>query len=322
MQEGLAAIDVSAIAELVRIKGEEDILRERLARMDSSREKVSAVVYKRVRTDYETRATALDAESRPLKERARREYAKLKNVRRDVERSVEEASLEKEELEFRRDLGEFPGDQFKQRLKECEARLAERRKELEEVDKLKEQFLGAFHSAEELEAPASAAPAGRQTPPVGGETLIARLPQPAAPQQASGTCSSDVTQLWTPPLARPAAAPGSMAKQAAAAVTSTGATVAMSLSRLVHVTEGKPDEEFVLRPATISIGRAPQSDIHLPQSAVSRHHANIVFGPEGYKIVDMGSPNGILVNGQRVKEHILADGDVVQVGIEKLIYKA
>jgi hypothetical protein len=89
MPEGLGKIDVSTIAELVRIKGEEKILRERLARMDSSREKVSAVVYERVRTDYQTR-DGLDTEAR-LKESARREYAKLKDLRR-TSSSVEEAS--------------------------------------------------------------------------------------------------------------------------------------------------------------------------------------------------------------------------------------
>lgn len=349
MREELGQIDVSVISELVRIKGEEEVLRERLARMDSSKEKVSAVVYKRVHSDYETRQAALEAEARPLKDRARREYAKLKSVRQDVERCVEEAALEKEELEFRRDLGEFPGDQFKQRLKECEMRLAERRLELEDTDKLKEQFLGAFHSAEELETPALAAPdrpepargpavtsagpisagetvighpgpARPATPLLGGETVIGRPPAPPPP-------SPDATVLRTPPgpAATPAAPasppPSATATQPMPSGTSAGATVAMSMPRLVHVTDGKPAEEYVLKPGATAIGRSPKSQIHLPQSAVSRHHADIVFGPEGYKVIDMGSPNGVRVNGQKIKEYVLADGDVILIGMEKLLYK-
>ncbi|MGH9364557.1 MAG: FHA domain-containing protein [Thermoanaerobaculia bacterium] len=289
MVEELGQIDLSAIADLVRIKAEEEVLRERLGKMESAKEKVSAVVYNRVHADYQTRQAALDVESRPLKERARREYQKLLGLRREVERSVEEASLEKEELEFRRDLGEFPGDQFKQKLKECEMKLAQRRLELEDTDKIKEQFLGAFHSAEELAA--------------------AREPSAAALWEGDTVVGEGTP--WTPAQSTPAPP-----------VTSSGATVVMTMPRLVHITDGKPAEEYLLKPGATAIGRSPKSQIHLSQSAVSRHHADIVFGPEGYKVVDMGSPNGVIVNGQRVRERVLADGDVIVVGLEKLVYKA
>ncbi|HEV2063721.1 MAG TPA: FHA domain-containing protein [Thermoanaerobaculia bacterium] len=344
MREELGQIDISPIAELVRIKAEEEVLRERLAKMESAKEKVSTVVYKRVHADYQTRQAALDAESRPLKDRTRREYQKLLGLRQQVERSVEEASLEKEELEFRRDLGEFPGDQFKQRLKECEMKLAERRLELEDTDKIKEQFLGAFHSAEELEAPAAAvaparpAPAREPSPAAlsdGGTVIGQGASRPAAPSVGGETVighplpapavSPDATQLRAPAVAaapaRPAPSITGTQPMPAPSGASAGATVVMSMPRLVHMTDGKPAEEYVLKPGATAIGRSLKSQIHLPQSAVSRHHADIVFGPEGYKVVDMGSPNGVSVNGQKIKEHVLQNGDVIVVGMEKLVYK-
>ena len=48
----------------------------------------------------------------------------------------------------------------------------------------------------------------------------------------------------------------------------------------------------------------------------------MIFPVEGgFKIADRGSPNGLFVNGARVKEHVLSDGDVIQVGRRKLIFR-
>jgi hypothetical protein len=201
MREELAQIDLSPIADLVRIKGEEEILRDRLEKMEGRKEKVTALVYRRVRQDYEARKAALEAESRPLKEKARREYAKLQVLREKAERAVEEASLEKEELEFRRDLGEFPNEQFQERLNACELRLAERQAELEAVVETKTKFVSAFHTEAELEGPVPPAPAARPAP--------AAPPSPAPPHPGPGSGararhaapapSADATLLEPPP---------------------------------------------------------------------------------------------------------------------------
>ncbi|HQR68479.1 MAG TPA: hypothetical protein PLB02_13910, partial [Thermoanaerobaculia bacterium] len=165
MREELAQIDLSPIADLVRIKAEEEVLRDRLGKMEERKEKVTALVYRRVRQDYEARKAALEAESKPLKEKARLEYAKLQALRETAERAVEEASLEKEELEFRRDLGEFPNSQFQEKLNGCELRLAERQAELEAVVETRAKFVSAFHTEAELETPVPAAAPSRHAPP-------------------------------------------------------------------------------------------------------------------------------------------------------------
>ena len=60
-------------------------------------------------------------------------------------------------------------------------------------------------------------------------------------------------------------------------------------------------------------GRAPECEIVLSDAGVSRRHA--VFAREGdrYSVRDLGSVNGIYVNGQRTKQHVLAVGDVVRI---------
>ena len=69
------------------------------------------------------------------------------------------------------------------------------------------------------------------------------------------------------------------------------------------------------------IGRTPDCTIALSDPQVSRHHAEVRRGEFGFRIVDLGSTNGTQVNGVVVKEHALADGDVIVVGATSLRYE-
>jgi mRNA-degrading endonuclease RelE of RelBE toxin-antitoxin system len=63
------------------------------------------------------------------------------------------------------------------------------------------------------------------------------------------------------------------------------------------------------------IGRVPDNDLVLPDLDVSRHHAELRKSPTGnYEIVDLGSHNGIYVNGQRVSSKLLTETDLVSIG--------
>jgi hypothetical protein len=70
------------------------------------------------------------------------------------------------------------------------------------------------------------------------------------------------------------------------------------------------------------IGRAPDSDLHLADSSVSRRHAEVRPAEGGYVVVDLGSTNGTRVNGGAVKERALRDGDTIAVGDVQLRYEA
>ncbi len=71
----------------------------------------------------------------------------------------------------------------------------------------------------------------------------------------------------------------------------------------------------LVRPLT-SVGRSPTADVHLTDPGVSRLHAELVRrGPYLY-VVDAGmSVNGTFVNGVRVVQRLLGDGDVVAFGV-------
>ena len=78
--EELSGIDTSTIEELRRIKDEQTVLGERLEKMAARRADTTPAVYERVERDYRTRHRSLEDRAKPLKEAARREFAKLETL--------------------------------------------------------------------------------------------------------------------------------------------------------------------------------------------------------------------------------------------------
>lgn len=73
-------------------------------------------------------------------------------------------------------------------------------------------------------------------------------------------------------------------------------------------------ERRPLAEQTVTIGRMPGSTIVLTDPNASRRHAEIRPLGSGYVLVDLGSTNGSRVNGSRVDNHHLADGDTLSFG--------
>ena len=68
------------------------------------------------------------------------------------------------------------------------------------------------------------------------------------------------------------------------------------------------------------IGRSMAADLRFDDATVSRRHALIVNQPEGVRVLDDRSLNGIYVNGRRVEWSPLADGDEVSIGRHTLFF--
>ena len=65
----------------------------------------------------------------------------------------------------------------------------------------------------------------------------------------------------------------------------------------------------------VTIGREPGNTIQLTEQNVSRQHARLTQGPDGWVIEDLDSYNGVKVNGVLVEGSVtLNEGDVVQIG--------
>ena len=70
----------------------------------------------------------------------------------------------------------------------------------------------------------------------------------------------------------------------------------------------------------VHIGRGLNADVRLDESSVSRRHAILVPRVAGSRILDDRSSNGTFVNGRRVQQADLSDGDVIVVGRVVLRY--
>lgn len=69
----------------------------------------------------------------------------------------------------------------------------------------------------------------------------------------------------------------------------------------------------------VAIGREHASGIVLEDRSVSLRHAVVDFRDGAFRVRDVGSSNGIHINGQRVVDEVLHDGDVISVGAYAII---
>jgi hypothetical protein len=83
---------------------------------------------------------------------------------------------------------------------------------------------------------------------------------------------------------------------------------------------GRAGETFALEHDRTSLGRGPECEIFLDDVTVSRRHAVITRGSDGFTLHDEGSLNGTYVNRRRVESAKLEDGDEVQIGKYKLTF--
>jgi hypothetical protein len=79
--------------------------------------------------------------------------------------------------------------------------------------------------------------------------------------------------------------------------------------------------EFGVESPITVIGRSSECDIVLGDPNVSRRHAEVRRIGRGYSLVDLGSTNGTEVNGQRVTETSLMNGDVIGVGTTQITFE-
>jgi FHA domain/Zinc-ribbon containing domain len=71
---------------------------------------------------------------------------------------------------------------------------------------------------------------------------------------------------------------------------------------------------YTLQREWTRIGRSLAADIRFDDPTVSRRHALIVRQPDGLRVLDDRSLNGVFVNGERVEWSTLADGDEIVIG--------
>jgi pSer/pThr/pTyr-binding forkhead associated (FHA) protein len=82
---------------------------------------------------------------------------------------------------------------------------------------------------------------------------------------------------------------------------------------------GEMQRALLSKPRTI-MGRSSSSDIVIDDAQVSGQHAQVVAqGQDQFQIVDLGSTNGLVHNGQRIQQKTLARGDRFTIGDQVVI---
>jgi hypothetical protein len=137
--------------------------------------------------------------------------------------------------------------------------------------------------------------------------IQARLVQPAGDGAGGGAAS---------PAARPADMGHTMVYSASdrhqSALNEAGAGAGTARRRAIVVANGK---RLVLPPAGAVLGRSRECDVVLDDSNVSRRHAEIAPSGQSWLINDLGSTNGVRVNGRQVNgPHPLQSGDRIELG--------
>jgi len=154
-------------------------------------------------------------------------------------------------------------------------------------------------SAPPAPAPTPSWESGPPAPPAAvGGTIIAPPPQHEA---------TTVIPAWQPPAAP---APGGPETQPILrAQTGAGPQAQLNI-------ESGPDAGNKHRAGetALRVGRSPDNDLILRDPATSGHHARVERRGQQFWIVDLGSTNGTLVNGEPIQEKELNHGDRITIG--------
>jgi pSer/pThr/pTyr-binding forkhead associated (FHA) protein len=92
-------------------------------------------------------------------------------------------------------------------------------------------------------------------------------------------------------------------------------TTGLPPMRLKFVNGMQAGQEFVVRKAVTTVGRALDNDIVLESGDVSRHHARFEYAEDALRLVDLNSTNGTRINGKSVRSNTtVKTGDEVTFG--------
>jgi predicted nucleic acid-binding Zn-ribbon protein len=112
-------------------------------------------------------------------------------------------------------------------------------------------------------------------------------------------------------------APGDSATREAAWLLEVGERIVEPGEYLAYEEDGETTVVALTQEWT-RVGRSLAADVRFDDPTVSRRHALLVRQPDGVRVLDDRSLNGVFVNGERIEWRMLEDGDEIVVGRYRL----
>ena len=291
-----------------RAKEEWRVVRDRLAKIEEHKDNVSEVVHQRVLTDYKARIKAVTDAVLDEKKLIDAELASLKETQNNIVKDLEGHRHTLEEIKFRNTLGEFSEEEYQEKAREEQDKISKFETVLSAVNSNIHRYEALFEDEPDLFAAEEPAPAGgaEEVGEVSGLTPIAPTSEPVTDEsgyviEEGGT---DYFEDTEPDRTSPAI--GGAASEGVEAAQASGA-------RIVVINGEDAGTAFMLK-GTMSFGRAESSTVTIRDAKVSRQHAQIQQQGSEYILVDLNSSNGTFVNGERIEEHVLSNGDEIEIG--------
>jgi len=93
-----------------------------------------------------------------------------------------------------------------------------------------------------------------------------------------------------------------------------------NMPALIGVSNDVIGQQFILRKSKIEVGRRPNSDIILTEASVSSMHAHLISEGDQWKVLNLLSSNGTFVNGDKVSEQSIVEGDMIAFAGSEFVF--
>jgi hypothetical protein len=287
--------DVSVLDALIDIRHRQQALAEYRSRAQQMKDEVEGLVCQKVLADYDARHAELEKLASPLIEKTMLEYQRSSEEWERVTQASEQARLAKAEAQFRHAVGELDDTELAGRIKEPEKVEASCSEALSALKELKARFAEALPGLD-----------------------LDRLPR-GLPEEFSEDATENAGTLRLagvpPTMARPVLA-SQVGDESDRVDDST-----MVLPDAVLVVGNQPSAARFRLSLANYVGRGEDNHVRVVWEGISQRHALIMATGSGFTLKDLQSENGTFVNGDRVQERKLSDGDRIRMGSLELVFR-
>ena len=343
-EENQYALDEELYNSSVTIRDEMNLMNERLAKMEEHKNEISEAVYLRVKSDYLAKQNLIKKEFEEKKKEIRKALLVLYKGQREQENNLQKHREVLEEAKFRNVLGEYSDKKAKEienketveikqydhllsliqtNIKQYEELMGGPVQEIPEGKQVKEEkidqeeYLGNEGNYFELEGDLFGEISGTVK-----KEKKKKEPEKNFSEEPEKSISSVLKDI---PLDTSDELTGHMdmenTKQSTQVIPSPLAKEKTTLRAKLVSIEGDLQPPEIELGENSSLGRSPSNDIVLKEAKISRQHAAIQLQGNQHILVDLKSSNGIFVNGEKVEEHVLQDGDEISIGSYRFLYR-